>query len=86
MEDRLKYYGIEYTKAIVPDTDAVQLFFFDPHGYARYTLHLSILYLVDHPVAYMYGRHCRDDWVVTAVVLQEWGRGRLKLQSGSRDA
>ena len=30
MEARLVYFGIEYTKAIVPGTDAAQLFFFDP--------------------------------------------------------
>ena len=32
MEARLVFYGIEYTKAVVPDTDASQLFFFDPAG------------------------------------------------------
>lgn len=32
MEKRLQYFGIEYTRAIVPDTEAVQLFFFDPCG------------------------------------------------------
>ncbi len=30
MEARLVFFGIQYTKAIVPDTDAAQLFFFDP--------------------------------------------------------
>jgi len=32
MEKRLKYYGIEHTRAVVPNTEAVQLFFYDPHG------------------------------------------------------
>ena len=30
MEARLVFFGIEYTKVYVPDTDAAQLFFFDP--------------------------------------------------------
>ena len=30
MEARLVFFGIEYTKVYVPDTDAEQLFFFDP--------------------------------------------------------
>ena len=38
MENRLKYYGIEHTRAVVPDTEAVQLFFYDPHGYVCCTL------------------------------------------------
>lgn len=33
MEARLVFFGIEYTKVYVPDTDAQQLFFFDPEGH-----------------------------------------------------
>lgn len=32
MEERLVHFGIGYTKAIVPGTDAAQLFFYDPEG------------------------------------------------------
>lgn len=32
MEERLIHFGIGYTKAIVPGTDAAQLFFYDPEG------------------------------------------------------
>ena len=32
MEARLIYYGITYTKAVVPGVNAAQLFFFDPEG------------------------------------------------------
>ncbi|KAL3147193.1 hypothetical protein ABBQ32_002694 [Trebouxia sp. C0010 RCD-2024] len=32
MEERLVHFGIEYTKAVVPDVDVAQLFFFDPEG------------------------------------------------------
>ena len=32
MEDRLAFFGIEYTKVVIPGTDAFQLFFFDPEG------------------------------------------------------
>lgn len=32
MEHRLQHFGIEYTRAIVPGTEAVQLFFYDLHG------------------------------------------------------
>lgn len=32
MEERLVHFGIEYTKAIVPDVDVAQLFFYDPEG------------------------------------------------------
>ena len=30
MEERLVFFGIEYTKAVVPGTEAAQLFFYDP--------------------------------------------------------
>ena len=33
MEKRLQYFGIEYTRVTVPDTEATQLFFYDLHGY-----------------------------------------------------
>lgn len=32
MEERLVFFGIEYTKAKVPGTEAAQLFFYDPEG------------------------------------------------------
>lgn len=32
MEARLAFFGIEYTKVVIPGTDAFQLFFFDPEG------------------------------------------------------
>ena len=32
MEARLLFFGIEYTKAVVPGVEAAQLFFFDPEG------------------------------------------------------
>lgn len=35
MEHRLQHFGIEYTRAIVPGTEAVQLFFYDLHGYVQ---------------------------------------------------
>ncbi|DBB01621.1 hypothetical protein WJX77_007932 [Trebouxia sp. C0004] len=33
MEARLVFFGVEYTKVYVPDTDAAQLFFFDSEGH-----------------------------------------------------
>ena len=46
MEARLVFFGIEYTKVYVPDTDAKQLFFFDPGAdrampqcHVKYPLH-----------------------------------------------
>lgn len=33
MEERLQYFGIEYTRVTVPDTEATQLFFYDLYGY-----------------------------------------------------
>ena len=50
MEARLVFFGIEYTKVYVPDTDAQQLFFFDPGADSaiccfnvKYPLHVSIV-------------------------------------------
>ena len=41
MEERLVFFGIEYTKAKVPGTEAAQLFFYDPgEPFCTYNTHV----------------------------------------------
>ena len=57
MEARLVYFGIEYTKAIVPGTDAAQLFFFDPGNVLLCSLLICVQVM---PVSSLVSLQCRS--------------------------